>query len=65
LRFLSMLMGLWLATSFIGGFLAGYLGTFWSTMTHTHFFLLLAALAAASGLVIALLSSPLRTVLKD
>jgi POT family proton-dependent oligopeptide transporter len=65
LRFLSMLMGLWLTTNFIGGFLAGYLGTFWSSMTHTHFFLLLAALAAASGAVIALLSRPLRAVLRD
>jgi POT family proton-dependent oligopeptide transporter len=65
LRFLSMLMGLWLMTNFIGGFLAGYLGTFWSTMTHTHFFLLLAALAAASAVVIALLSRPLRAVLRD
>ena len=27
---LSMMMGVWLATSFVGGFLAGYLGTFWS-----------------------------------
>jgi POT family proton-dependent oligopeptide transporter len=65
LRFLSMLMGLWLATSFIGGFLAGYLGTFWPRMPHVHFFLLLAALAAASGLVIALLSRPLQSVLRD
>jgi POT family proton-dependent oligopeptide transporter len=65
LRFLSMLMGLWLATNFIGGFLAGYLGTFWLRMPHTLFFLLLAALAAASGVVIAVLSRPLRTVLKD
>jgi POT family proton-dependent oligopeptide transporter len=60
-----MLMGLWLATSFIGGFLAGYLGTFWPRMPHVHFFLLLAALAAASGLVIALLSRPLQSVLRD
>jgi hypothetical protein len=34
-------------------------------MPHTDFFLLLAALAAASGVVIAVLSRPLRTVLKD
>jgi POT family proton-dependent oligopeptide transporter len=65
LRFLSMLMGLWLATSFIGGFLAGYLGSFWQRMPHVDFFLLLAALAAASGLVIALLSRPLSAVLRD
>jgi POT family proton-dependent oligopeptide transporter len=65
IRFLSMLMGLWLATNFIGGFLAGYLGTFWTRMPHTQFFLLLAALAAASSIVIALLSRPLRVVLQD
>jgi len=65
LRFLSMLMGLWLATSFIGGLLAGYLGSFWQRMPHVDFFLLLAALAAASGLVIALLSRPLSAVLRD
>ena len=39
LRFLSMMMGVWLATSFIGGFLAGYLGTFWSSMGKADFFL--------------------------
>ena len=29
-RVLSMMMGVWLATSFTGGLLAGYLGSFWS-----------------------------------
>ena len=28
-----MMMGVWLATYFVGGFLAGYLGTFWSSMS--------------------------------
>ncbi len=31
-RMVSMLMGLWLATSFIGNFIAGWLGSFWSSM---------------------------------
>ena len=31
-RAVSMMMGVWLATSFIGNFLAGYLGSFWSSM---------------------------------
>ena len=31
-RILSMMMGVWLATSFTGGFLAGWLGSFWSRM---------------------------------
>ena len=62
---LSMMMGLWLATSFAGGFLAGYLGTFWPSMTHTGFFLMLAIISAVAGLVIVLLSRPLRPVLAD
>ena len=62
---LSMMMGVWLATSFVGGFLAGYLGTFWSSMAKTDFFLMLAAIAATAGLAIALLNRPLRAVLAN
>jgi len=62
---LSMMMGVWLATSFVGGFLAGYLGTFWSSMAKTDFFLMLAILSAAAGLAIALVGRPLRDVLRD
>ena len=62
---LSMMMGVWLATSFVGGFLAGYLGTFWSGMAKGDFFLLLALISAAAGAVIALLHRPLRDVLQD
>jgi POT family proton-dependent oligopeptide transporter len=62
---LSMMMGVWLATSFVGGFLAGYLGTFWSSMTKDHFFLMLALISAVAGLMIALLIRPLRAVLQD
>jgi POT family proton-dependent oligopeptide transporter len=65
LRFLSMLMGVWLATSFFGNFLAGYLGTFWSSMAKTHFFLMLAVISAGAGLAIAMFSRPLRAVLRD
>ena len=31
-RIVSMMMGVWLATSFTGNFLAGWLGSFWSSM---------------------------------
>ena len=33
LHLLSMMMGVWLSTNFIAGFLAGYLGTFWSSLS--------------------------------
>ena len=35
-RMVSMMMGVWLATSFAGNFLAGWLGSFWSSMDKTH-----------------------------
>jgi len=62
---LSMLMGLWLATSFAGNFLAGYLGTFWSSMSQVEFFLMLAAISGVASAAIALLNIPLRSVLRD
>ena len=62
---LSMMMGVWLSTSFVGGFLAGYLGTFWSSMEKPYFFLMLALISAVSGLVIVILRRPLRSVLND
>jgi POT family proton-dependent oligopeptide transporter len=65
LHLLSMMMGVWLSTSFIGGFLAGYLGTSWSSMSKTDFFLMLAIISAAAGLMIALLNRPLRSILRD
>ena len=38
----SAMMGDWLATSFADGFLAGYLGSFWSSMGRSDFFMMIA-----------------------
>jgi POT family proton-dependent oligopeptide transporter len=65
LHLLSMMMGVWLSTNFVAGFLAGFLGTFWSSMSKDHFFLMLAMISAASGLCIAVLHRPLRGLLRD
>ncbi len=62
---LSMMMGVWLATSFAGNFLAGYLGTFWSSMSQIDFFLMLALISGLASVSIALLSIPLRNLLKN
>jgi len=51
-RLLSMLMGVWLAASFTGGLLAGWLGSFWSAMHKPDFFLMIAAIGALAGLMI-------------
>ncbi|HVB80828.1 MAG TPA: peptide MFS transporter, partial [Candidatus Binataceae bacterium] len=64
-RIVSMLMGVWLATSFVGNFLAGYIGSFWSRMDKPEFFLLVAAIAALAGLIIFLCRWPLKGVLGE
>jgi POT family proton-dependent oligopeptide transporter len=64
-RILSMMMGVWLATSFTGGFLAGWLGSFWSRMEKPHFFLMIAATSALAGVIIFLYRWPLRGALRD
>jgi POT family proton-dependent oligopeptide transporter len=64
-RILSMMMGVWLATSFVGGFLAGWLGSFWSRMEKPQFFLMIAAIAALAGVLIYLCRWPLRGALRE
>jgi len=64
-RIISMMMGVWLATSFVGGFLAGWLGSFWSRMDKPAFFLLIAAIAALAGAAIFACRSTLRGALGE
>jgi POT family proton-dependent oligopeptide transporter len=61
-RMVSMLMGLWLATSFTGNLLAGWLGSFWSGMDKMVFFLMMAGIAALAGGVILAFDRPLARV---
>ena len=63
-RHVAMMMGVWLATSFAGNFLAGYLGSFWSSMHKPAFFLMIAAIAVAAGVTIWAFDRPLRAALR-
>ena len=63
-RLLSMMMGLWMATSFTGNLIAGWLGSLWSTMDKMSFFSMLAGLAALAGIVIFAFKRPLRDILE-
>jgi proton-dependent oligopeptide transporter, POT family len=63
--FLSMLMGLWLATSFVGNLLSGWLGSFWSSMDKAHFFLMIAAIAVTASAAIFAVNRPLSAALND
>src|SRR5262245_29013550 len=62
-RVVSMMMGVWLGTSFVGNFLAGWLGSFWSSMDKVSFFLMIAGVAAAAGVIIWLFNRPLKPIL--
>jgi POT family proton-dependent oligopeptide transporter len=61
-RRLSMMMGLWFATTFPGDLIGGFVGSFWSAMEKTSFFLLIAAIAAAGGAVIWAIKRPLHSM---
>jgi POT family proton-dependent oligopeptide transporter len=63
-RVLSLMMGVWLSTSFLGNFLAGWLGSYWSSMEKPNFFFMIAGVAATAGLSIILLNKPLRKSLQ-
>jgi proton-dependent oligopeptide transporter, POT family len=59
-RLISMLMGMWFLSNFIGNYLTGYLGTFYEKMSHGSFFVILGGLGLAAGLAIFALGPPLR-----
>lgn len=63
-RLLSLMMGVWLAAGFLGNFIAGWLGSFWSSMDKSAFFVMMAGVAALAGLWIMLLNRPLRKTLQ-
>jgi POT family proton-dependent oligopeptide transporter len=61
---LGSMMGVWFATTFPAGILAGYLGGFWSSMAEANFFLMIAMIAALAGTFIGALSRGLRSMLE-
>jgi proton-dependent oligopeptide transporter, POT family len=58
-----------IAVSFIplflgGGFLQGWLGTYWSSMAKEDFFLMIAAISMVAALVIWLFNRPFKPILQ-
>ncbi len=51
-RLVGMLMGMWFLSTFFGNYLSGYIGSFYEQMPKQDFFLLLAVMAAGTGLAI-------------
>jgi POT family proton-dependent oligopeptide transporter len=64
-RAVSMMMGVWLAASFLGNFLAGYLGSLWSGMGKGSFFLMITIISALAGLAIVAVGRPLKSILRN
>ena len=64
-RMVSMLMGVWFLTSFVGNLVGGWLGSFWTLMDKSAFFLMIAGVAALAGLVILAFNRPLRAALEE
>ena len=60
---LSMMMGFWLATSFFGNLLQGYIGSYYSSMSKIDFFLLCACVGAVAGTIFWLFNFPLKSIL--
>jgi POT family proton-dependent oligopeptide transporter len=64
-RIASLMMAVNFLPNFLGGgFLQGYLGTFWEKMSHPQFFLMIAAFGVVAGLVIWAMEKPLRPYLQ-
>jgi POT family proton-dependent oligopeptide transporter len=64
-RAVSMMMGVWFLTSFFGNLIGGWLGSFWSLVDKSAFFLMIAGVAALAGLVILTFNRPLRAALNE
>jgi POT family proton-dependent oligopeptide transporter len=59
-RMVSMLMGMWFLSSFLGNYLSGYLGTFWERISKESFFVLLSAMSIGAGVGMLLVIKPLK-----
>jgi proton-dependent oligopeptide transporter, POT family len=58
-RIVSMMMGIWFLSMFIGNYASGFLGRYWDMMPKDVFFLLMAAMAFCAGVAILLIVKPL------
>ena len=50
-RMVSMMMGMWFLSNFVGNYLSGFLGTFWEKIPHTSFFMLMTGIGVGAGVL--------------
>lgn len=59
MRMVSMMMGIWLMSSFFGNYLSGFLGMYYERMTKDNFFMMLAVLGIFAGALFFLSKRPI------
>ncbi len=59
----SMMMGVWFLSSFIGNYMTGYLGTFYTKMPKDSFFLMLCGLGIGTGILFFIIKGKINKVL--
>jgi proton-dependent oligopeptide transporter, POT family len=64
-RIVSMMMGMWFLSSFLGNFLSGVIGVLYTRWPREGFFALLTFLGIAAGLVMLSFNKPLRAALEQ
>jgi len=62
-RIVSMMMGIWFLSSFLGNFLSGVIGLLYTRWSPEAFFALLTLLGVAAGIAIWLFNRPLRSAM--
>jgi proton-dependent oligopeptide transporter, POT family len=60
IRFRGLMMGGWFAATAIGNYLVGTIGVKWTVWTHSKFFLVVAIMSAAVGVILLFLLKPLK-----
>jgi POT family proton-dependent oligopeptide transporter len=64
-RIVSMMMGMWFLSSFFGNYMSGLLATFANKLSSTAFFLMLASISLATGVLMIVLYLPLKKAIGD
>ncbi len=64
-KIVSMMMGMWFISSFLGNTLSGYIGVFYDRMPKEGFFLLLTLMGLGSGVAMWAFNKPLRKAIGE
>ena len=64
-RIVSMMMGMWFISSFLGNTLSGWIGVFYDRMPKEGFFLMLTVLGVGSGFAMWAFNKPLKRAIGD